>query len=362
MKKFLLLALAAISLRASAQSSLASGLLGRFPFDNSLADVTSNIGPGSSSNVAYGPDAHGQANAALRLTGTGEVGVQPNGLLDFGTTGSFTFTVAFRTLSSGTQAFFSNKGYSTPGSSSSTSTSGLSKGWSMGFDNSLVGRLYVDLVRDNFSNGGLALVTQANSYNDGRWHTAALVVNRSTRQFRLFVDGAAQPLAFVSYNPNYGTASGTVFTLSAAYSQLVDMTPGYSLNTSGTNTINNRFGLSYNGWLDEARFYNRVLTDAELQTLSAQVLATLNATAAAAQVQLFPSPAVAGAPVAVQLAQPVVASQLRVLDVLGRVVPVSIAASRPGGTAYELRGLPSGLYLLQVTLPEGLAVRRLQME
>lgn len=359
MKKRLLFLFLLAGFTSHAQNTPTSGLLARFPFDNSLTDVTGNISNVSSSNVAYGPDASSRATGALRLAGMGEVAVQPSGLLDFGSTGSFTFTVAFRTLSSGTQDFFSNAGYSIATTTSTSSSSGLSQGWSLGFSSTRVGKLYVSLVRENFYNGALALATQA-SFNDGLWHTAALVVNRSSRQIQIFVDGSAQSLAYISSNPNYGTVSGSTFNLSAAYSQLVQLSPGYSTSASGASALNNRFGLGYNGWLDEARFYNRVLTASEVQTLSAQVLATLSAQAAATLVQVAPNPGSAAEAPTVRLAQAVASSQLRVLDVLGRPVPVTLAA-RQAGTVYELRGLAPGLYLLQVQLPEGLAVRRMQV-
>ncbi|MGI4870476.1 MAG: T9SS type A sorting domain-containing protein [Janthinobacterium lividum] len=354
MKKYLLLLLVAARFSSHAQGSLNTGLLGRFPFDNSLTDATGNITNVSDVGVAYGPDAHSQANTALRLTGTGEVSVQPSGLLDFGTTGSFTFSVGFRTLSSGTQAFFSNQG------TYSATVTNSSRGWSLGFNNSNVGKVYLNLVSSISSNSAFALATQA-SFNDGLWHTATIVINRSNRQIRIFVDGTAQALTYVSPRPDYGTVSGTTFTLDVVATSFVDLTPGYSLSAANVNGVYNRFGLSYNGWLDEARFYNRVLTDAEVQSLSAQVLATLDAQAAVVQVQVFPNPAGSLARVTVCLAQPVAASQLHVVDMLGRAVPVTITAHQPGDAAYELSGLATGLYLLQVSLPEGLAVRRLQI-
>jgi hypothetical protein len=323
MKKHLLLLLLTASLSGRAQGSLNSGLLGRFPFDNSLADATGNMSNISAANTAFGLDARSQPNAALRLVSTGEVAIQPTGLLDFNTTGSFSFSVAFRTLSSATQSLFSNQGtYSVANTTSS-------RGWSLGFVSAQSGKLYLNLVRDNSYNSGLGLATQA-SFNDGQWHTATAVVDRTSSQVRLYVDGAAQALTYVSPNPVYGSVSG--------------------------------FGLNYNGWLDEARFYNRVLTAAEVQTLSAQVLATLSAQVAAAQVQVFPSPAAPSEGITVQLAQTVAASQLQVLDVLGRAVPVGITAQAAGGRAYKLSGLRAGTYLLQVHLPEGTAVRRLQVD
>ena len=355
MKKYLLLLLATASLSSHAQGTLNNGLLGRFPFDNNLVDAPGNIGTFSNTNVAYGPDSHGQANTALRLTGTGEVSIEPSGLLDFGTTGSFTFSVAFRTLSSGTQTFFNNKG-----NYSANTSSTLSQGWSFGFDNTQVGRLYLDLVRDNFYNGSLAIATQA-TFNDGLWHTAALVVNRSTRQMQLVVDGTAQPLVLLTTNPNYGAVSGATFTLASAYSQIVNLTPGYSYSQTNVMRVNNRFGLGYNGWLDEARFYNRALTVAEVQTLSAQVLATLTAQEAAAQVQIAPNPVGSAAAFTVTLTQPVAAGQLQVLDLLGRPVPVAIVARQASGRQYELSGLAAGMYLLRVALPQGVAVQRVQV-
>jgi hypothetical protein len=355
MKKTLLFLLFTASLSVRAQGSLNSGLLGRFSFDNTLADATGNMSNVNATNTAFGLDARNQANAALRLVSTGEVAIQPAGLLDFSTTGSFSFSVAFRTLSSATQAFFSNQGTYTVANTTS------SRGWSLGFASAQAGKLYLNLVRDNSANSGLGLATQA-SFNDGQWHTATVVVDRTSSQVRLYVDGTAQALTYVSPNPVYGSVSGTTFTLSATGSPFVDLSPGYSLSQTNTLTTGNRFGLNYNGWLDEARFYNRVLTAAEVQTLSAQVLATLSAQAAAAQVQVFPSPALPKQGITVQLAQAVAASQLQVLDILGRAVAVRITPMAAGGRAYELSGLRAGSYLLHVSLPEGTAVRRLQVD
>jgi hypothetical protein len=352
MKQLILLLLAG-SLSAKAQGSLNSGLLGRFPFDNSVADATGNIANLSSANVAYGLDARNQTNAALRLVADGEVSIEPSGLLDFGTTGSFTFSVAFRTLASGTQAFFSNQG------SYSATSSADSRGWSIGFDNTQVGKLFLNLVRTSSTNGGLGVATQA-SFNDGLWHTAVVVVNRSNRQIRLFVDGTAQPLAYVSSNPTYGAVVGSTFTLGSTATMFVDLSPGYSPNLLNVSRLNNRFGLSYNGWLDEARFYNRVLTDGEIQALSGQVLATLSARETAALVQVAPNP-VSTTSFTVTLTKPLAANQLRVVDVMGRAVPITIVARQINNQVYELSGLTTGLYLLQVSLPQGLAVQRVQI-
>lgn len=353
MKRYLLLLFLAASLTSQAQGSLNSGLLGHFPFDNSLLDATSYLGNAGDTNVAYGTDARGLANAALRLVGTGEAVIAPRGLLDFGTTGSFTCSVAFRTLASGTQAFFTNQGTYTITDPTS------SRGWSLGFDSRQVGKVFLNLVGTNSTNGGLGIATQA-SFNDGLWHTATAVVDRNSRQIRLFVDGTAQALTYVSSNPSYGVVSGSTLTLSSTASMFTDLSPGYSPSLRNTLGLYNRFGVGYNGWLDEARFYNRVLTDTEVQALSAQVLATLSAQAAATQVQAFPNPVATAAAVTVQLAQPVAVTQLRVVDVLGRPVPAIITA-RTGGLSYELSSLQAGTYLLQVGLPEGVAVRRLQV-
>jgi hypothetical protein len=354
MKKTLLLLLLTTSLSGRAQGSLNSGLLGRFTFDNTLADATGNMRNLSAANPAFGSDARNQANAALRLASTGEVAIQPAGLLDFSTTGSFSFSVAFRTLSSASQAFFSNQGLYSP------TTTGSSRGWSLGFGSAQVGKLYLSLVRDNADNSGLGLATQA-SFNDGQWHTATAVVDRTSGQVRLYVDGAAQALTYVSPNPSYGSVDGTTFTLSAVASQFVDLSPGYSLSQTNTLTVGNRFGLNYDGWLDEARFYSRVLTAAEVQMLSAQVLATVNTRAVAAQVQAFPNPAAPQAAVTVQLAQAIAASQLQVLDILGRAVPVSIMPKGASGRTYELSGLPTGSYLLHMRLREGDVTQWLQI-
>jgi hypothetical protein len=353
MKKYLPLFFLAASLTSQAQGSLNNGLLARFPFDASYTDVTGNFELGDMTSLAFGPDARGQAAAALQLSGAGQLTVQPGGLLNFGSTGSFSFGVAFRTLASGTQSFFSNQGLYTTGMASS------SRGWSLGFDSRQAGKVFLNLVGTNSANGGLGLATQA-SFNDGAWHTVVAVVDRTSNTVHLYVDGTAQPLTYVSSNPSYGTVVGSTFTIGNTASSFVDLSPGYSLTQPNTIGLYNRFGLGYNGRLDEARFYNRALTVSEVQALSAQVLATLSAQAAATQVQTFPNPVASAAAITVQLAQSVAAAQLRVVDVLGQQVPATITA-RPGGLRYELSGLQAGIYLLQVSLPEGVAVRRLQV-
>lgn len=354
MKKHLLLLLLTASFSSRAQGNLNAGLLARFPFDNSLVDVTGNMGTTTGTNVAYGADVRNQASAALRLVSDGEAMIEPMGLLSFSTTGSFSFSVAFRTLSSGTQTFFSNQG------TFGVKEDNTSRGWSLGFNSTQVGKLYLNLVRDYSVNNGLGLATQA-SFNDGLWHTAAVTIDRTSRQIRLYVDGTAQPLALVSPRPNYGTVSGSTFTLDATATMFVDLSPGYTRDLANYITPNSRFGLGYNGWLDEARFYNRVLTAAEVQLLSSQVLATLSAQAAAQLLQLAPNPASPTGTIAVQLKQAVPASQLHVLDVLGRAVPARITARLPGSAEYELAGLPTGTYFLHVRLAEGTAVRRFQV-
>ncbi len=70
---FLGVAAGLLTYSAQAQTNLNNGLLGRFPFDNTTAEATGNMSVNSAVNVAYGPDAVNRANAALRLSSTGEV-------------------------------------------------------------------------------------------------------------------------------------------------------------------------------------------------------------------------------------------------------------------------------------------------
>jgi hypothetical protein len=129
MRKLLLL-LTGCLVAQNVVAQVNAGLLGRFPFDNNTADATGNMGVNSATNAGFAPDARNQANAALRLGGTGEVWVLPNGLLNFGTTGDFSFSVAFRSLASSTQAFFTNQGYYTASGSTGTGA----RGWSLGLE------------------------------------------------------------------------------------------------------------------------------------------------------------------------------------------------------------------------------------
>lgn len=335
---------------AQAQGTLNTGLLGRFSFDNALADATGNMGVNSATNVAYGPDAGGRANAALRLTSTGEVWILPNGLLNFGITGDYSFSIGFKTISPATQAFFTNQGTTaTPGNTNA-------QGWSLGFNNSRAGKVYFGLGGVAAAGEGIGLSTQA-SYNDNAWHTAAVVVSRTANRIQVLVDGVAQPLINNCPNPNFGAVSGTVFTIGAQGTATSNASPGTSASAAGPAGVISRFGLGFNGSLDEGRFYNRALTAAEVGALHSQVLATAAERRAEAAVQLFPNPAGAGAPLTLRVNVPVAAASIGVLDALGRAVPADIAAA-PTATAFTISGLAPGLYSLRVALPAGPAVRR----
>jgi hypothetical protein len=226
----------------------------------------------------------------------------------------------------------------------------------LGFDNARVGKVYLNLVGASSPNGALGLATQA-SYNDGLWHTAAAVVNRGTREIRVYVDGVAQPLTYVSSRPNYGTVTGSVFTLDATATMFVDLNPGYSPSTTGFLVDANRFGLGLNGSLDEARFYNRALSAADVQSLNAQVLATVAARTASAEVHCFPNPGRDGK-LRVRFAQAPIGGAF--YTALGqRVYPALTAAT---ATEWQVTGLAPGLYLLTAEVAGTRVTQRFQIE
>ena len=364
MKKSVLLA-ATLSLFAGsvrAQTNLNSGLLGHFPFNGNMNDVTGNLTTQGGTNVFYAADARGNANAALRLSGSGEVRIDPLGLLDFGTTGSFSFAVAFRTLSSGTQSFFTNLGYSTAAGPNAAG----SRGWALGFDNGQVGKVYMSLLRQiagtnpgsNPGSASLGLATLA-TYNDGQWHTAVTTVDRTARQVRIYVDGVTQALTYVSTNPTYGRVTGSVFEYDMQLAAIMNLNPGYSPGFVGSYIVLNRFGADFNGSLDEARFYNRVLTITEVQALTAQVLASAKQAAARRAVALFPNPA-AGGVVHLRTAAPVQPAQVRVYTTAGQ--PVHPAITRVSPQEMRLQGLAPGLYLVATEVEGQLLTQKLVVE
>ena len=356
MKLFTLSVLAAtlLAYSAQAQGSLNTGLLGRFPFDNATTDATGNMSVNSAPNIAYGPDAANRANAALRLSATGEVWITPSGLLDFGITGDYSFSIGFKTISSATQAFFTNQG------SSATAGNSNAQGWFLGFDNSRVGKVYFGLGGNAAQSNGIGLSTTA-TYNDNAWHTAAVVVSRSSNRIQVFVDGVAQALVNNSPNPNFGSVSGTVFSIGAQGTAISNASPGTSTSTAGGQAVINRFGLGFNGSLDEGRFYNRALTAAEVASLNGQVLATVAERRGETQLQLFPNPAPAGSKAAtLRVATPVAPGSIRVFDALGRATAATVVAISP--TEFVVAGLVPGVYSVRVALPAGPAVRRLIVE
>jgi hypothetical protein len=97
-------------------------------------------------------------------------------------------------------------------------------------------------------------------------------------------------------------------------------------------------------------------------------LSTVTATASpavAAALNVYPNPSTNGLFSLASLQKPSVATApLSVTDALGKVVLQQAAAptSAANGRSLDLRGLPAGVYLLRLDTPEGIVVRKLQLQ
>jgi hypothetical protein len=95
-------------------------------------------------------------------------------------------------------------------------------------------------------------LTNGGTYNDGAWHHAAAVIDRSLGKILLYVDGALANSTAFTTSWDLTTAGGQAFTLG-----------GYSGATP-----------NLTGSLDDARVYNRALSAAEINQIYASPAAT----------------------------------------------------------------------------------------
>lgn len=219
----------------SAQAQLANGLIAYYPFNNGN---TSNQAPTSFStlfaqNTTGTANVLGAANQALAFSGTDpQLWVDADGLIDFGTTTSFSFLTDFKSGSSAEQNFFRDlllNGH----------------GWHIGFYNS------AGYVTFETGVGSTAISIHTTAiYNDLQWHQVALLVDKANLTVQIYVDYALQELAGTVCGAD---VSGTSIDISTC-----------NFNANEDNDQLTTFGEDLVGSLDEVRLYGRLLSEEEV--------------------------------------------------------------------------------------------------
>ena len=144
----------------------------------------------------------------------------------------------------------------------STGVSGYSTGFDLGVNTPLT--CSTGCVGAEIGGGSQAATvsfgTTATTFNDGKWHQAAMVIDQTANTAQLYVDGVAQALSVQA--GTCGTVSGTSVNIAAcisatATSSTDPFTLGAYHSGSTTNTL-------FTGSIDEVRVYNSALTGPQI--------------------------------------------------------------------------------------------------
>ncbi len=314
-----------LSQRSNGQN-LQAGLIAFFPFYGTgwLAD-SAKVGLIQTSGVSvfHDIDECAMAGSAARFGGPGAyISVNPNGLFDFGTTGNFSIAFLFKTATSANQSVFSNYG--------------KTQGWTAGLLNVNVGKVTMAI------GGTLPIsVSSSNTFNDNTWHQGVITVDRSTQRIKIFVDTVQQNLI-------NNSANGTVIN-----SNEFDISATGSNANPGKDTVLlafvSRMGRDFNGFLDEVRFYNRTLTQADVNALNGLRICTVGIDELAANDKLFsvnPTLITTSDPINISLGKYLNNAPLAIYNSLGQKVYFDYVT----GTTKTLNlNLALGIYFVQIT-------------
>ena len=216
---------------------ISTGLLGHWTFDTNANDSSGNSYNGTLTNGAVidTTDATDKVGVAkLSLDGTNDYVdlTAHKGNFEFLTQGSVAMWI--KTTDTSAELF----SLSDTADSDSTASLWITASGKLGFD-----------VWQNNSN--LLQVNSVASVNDGLWHHVAVTVNASGNT--LYIDGVQASVNYV-----VGNATSTTF---------FDDVTGIDVMQIGRNSNSGGARLHYTGLIDDARFYNRALTGADMAEL-----------------------------------------------------------------------------------------------
>ena len=324
---FTLLLLAVGSLSAQ---DLTEGLVIYYPLDGDLTDSISGETAENNGNLTFADGKKG--TGAVRFFNDDAYFVTPSGKLQVGpseeggTSGTFALYVNHRAapLETDRQNYLAQKNGCGP------------------TDNN---RGRVVLYRQNPTNNtdpdslisfisGRPLRTGYKLDQADTWIHLALTMNPDEREWAFYVDGLE-----VARDTFPGTAQ--------AENSCGEFVVGHHLTFDNPNQ-------TFDGLMDDLRFYNRVLTPQEIGLLAGIEVSSTREAVAASALGLSPNPVSAGQPVVLSVDhtafRPNAPLQLRVVDMTGRTV-LEGRHTNVGGPIRVEQSLPSGVY--SVTLSDG---------
>jgi len=236
-----LLALAAVSLSGAISAQTLVGLVSWWPGDGNADDIVDG-NPGTlHGGATFAPGKVGQAFSLDGVDDFVQVAHNPN--LDPGI-GPFSIAAWVKTMpSTGTIVSKYECGQSCPSRvANSLYTMFVTNG----------GRLQVRL-RDSDARGGIQILTGATFIADGNFHHVVMLRDMAASELRIYLDGALDASAALVATGAIKDDDGEAdpFLIGAAF-------------IGGQTTKHNFFS----GLIDEVQFYNRALSESEIQALS----------------------------------------------------------------------------------------------
>jgi len=299
------------------------GLLFHFPFNGNIFDVSPNLlHPNlvttNTGGIVLASDRNYNPSHCYNFTG---------GYLDLGMDeklavkdSSFTF-VAWALLSSyqGVSTIFSNN-------------FGFFWGLSVGMRN---GSVYAAVSGGSMPNSISVNVPYDDNIKWNEWQHVAVVLNRSTNKFYIYVNGVKRPIA---NDTNYGPYGGTITGNELDFTGLPLNMTTLNGNVIGAYLAGGRVYQNFVGHLDDIALYNRALTENEITGIFSGTTA-LHKNSSNFSRQIYQN-AVDGT-IGIQGISK--NAELTVFDLKGVKVASSMTSSMNVST------LPKGLYILKVT-------------
>jgi hypothetical protein len=178
-------------------------------------------------------------------------------------------------------------------------------------------------------------VVNDDNYKWYDWHHVAVVLNRATKKFCIYVDGVKKPiLNDTSYGPYGGTITGNELDFTGLPLVLTSV----NTNALGAYLTNGRVYQNFLGWMDDIALYNRALSQSEITGVFSGT-ATLHEKPSNTSRRFYQN-AMDGTIGIQGLSKN---AELTVFDMNGVKVAASIASS------INVSSLPKGLYILKVT-------------
>lgn len=227
-----------------------ASLISYYPFCKNYYDQSGNSNHPVfeiSTNFTTGKD--GNSVSGLNFIGS-SAGINFGSKNNTGT-GSFSVSVWFKTTLSGVSGIGQTllaKGFET----------NCLPGYILGINYGQNGSINFGMGTGVCSNSFL-IQTTSTGYNDGNWHNAVAIVDRTANTVKIYVDGTIQSISNVNsslynggvYNTNYLNISGLNYN--------INNTLGYNIGARNSSLTSEVF----NGQMDEIKTYNRILSECE---------------------------------------------------------------------------------------------------